>query len=271
MATIQDGYHFQHTRNTLQLNRGPIGPSQQIHFSEIGRFAGVDATEWSWEGLFADFNLDGNQDLFVPNGIYKDLLDQDFLAMVANSDTLAALLGSGSTPILDLLSHLPTNPLANLMFSSTGHLQFTEVSASWGLHYPSYSNGAAYGDLDNDGDLDLVVNNVNSEPGIYVNRASDHFPDRKWLQVDLRGQFPNTYAVGAQLTAWLNGQQWYVENQPVHGFQSTVDLTMHLAFGEAETSTSIDSLVILWPGGKKDTMTRVAFNQRLLLFEESEE
>ncbi len=269
-ATTNDGYHFQHTRNTLQLNRGPEVASNQIHFSEIGRLAGVDATEWSWGGLFADFDLDSHKDLFVPSGIYKDLLDQDFLSMVANGDTLATMLRSKTTPILNLLSHLPTNPLPNLMFAGSNSWRFDEVGAAWGLSAPSFSNGAAYGDLDSDGDLDLVINNVNSELDVFLNNATDHYPERKWLQVDLRGPFPNTFAVGAQLTAWYNGRLWYAEHQPVRGFQSTADHTIHFAFGATHAGQTLDSLVVMWPDGVKHARTQVAFNQRLMLSRNSD-
>ena len=264
-ATVTDGYHHQHTRNTLQLNHGPRGVAGLVQFSEIGRMAGVDATDWSWGGLFADFNLDGYRDLFVPNGIYQDLLDQDYLARVSNADTLRSMLGSGADRILQLLAEMPSTPLTNFMFAGGAQLRFRDVGASWGLAEPGYSNGSAYGDLDGDGDLDLAINNVNMEPYVYLNQATDQFPERSWLQVDLRGKAPNTFATGAQLTAWHEGSQWYVEQQPVRGFQSTVDHTLHLGFGSGIAGGKLDSLVVMWPDGGLLSLAHVAVNQRLEL------
>ncbi len=263
LATVRDGYHFQHTRNSLQLNRGDLGNVGELHFSEVGRMTGIDATDWSWGGLFADFDHDGNRDLFVPNGIFQDLLDQDYLTRISDADTLRAMLGPESEPILHLVSQMPSSPLANFMFAGTAGLRFRDVSAEWGLSSPSFSNGSAYGDLDGDGDLDLVISNVNSEPGLYLNRTSEWFPERRWLQVDLRGQAPNTYAVGAQVTAWYDGSQWYAEQQPVRGFQSTVDHTLHIGLGTGISGLLLDSLVVMWPDGEKQTLERVAVDRRM--------
>lgn len=265
VATARDGYHFQHTRNSLQLNRGGHGDADELHFSEIGRLAGVDATDWSWGGLFADFDHDGYRDLFVPNGIFQDLLDQDYLARISDSDTLRMLVGEESEPILHLVAQMPSSPLQNYMFAGEASLRFRDVSADWGLGRPGYSNGSAYGDLDGDGDLDIVTNNVNSGPGLYLNRTAERMPERKWLQLDLRGESPNTFAVGAQVTAWHNGTQWYAEQQPVRGFQSSVDHTLHLGLGTGIAEGMLDSLVVMWPGGERRTLTRVAVNRRMEL------
>ncbi len=271
-AAVEDGYHHQFSRNTLQLNRGPvaagsdrIGSSPTVYFSEVGRLAGVEATDWSWGGLFADFDLDGHRDLFVPNGIYKDLLDQDFIAWVSDAETLRSIMRSEDEPIMKILEQVPSNPLANFMFAGSSDLHFSNVSAAWGLSEPSFSNGSAYGDLDNDGDLDLVINNVNMEAFVYLNRATERYPDRTWLQVDLEGRFPNTFGIGTQLTAWSGGHQWYVEQQPVRGFQSTVDHTLNMGFGSQISSGRLDSLIVRWPDGNRVKLKEVAVNQRLRL------
>ena len=188
---VDDGYHYQYTRNTLQLNRGP-----SARFSEIGRMAGVEATDWSWGGLLADFDLDGSRDLFVPNGIFKDLLDQDFIARVSDRDSLRAVFLNEDEPIMALLSYLPSEPVPNVMFRGDAALTYQDVSAAWGFSEPSFSNGSAYGDLDNDGDLDLVVSNVNMESFVYLNHSTALHTDRHWLQVELVGDAPNSNAVG---------------------------------------------------------------------------
>ena len=266
-AIVRDGYHYQETRNTLQLNRGPRHQESGhlVYFSEVGRLFGIEATDWSWGGLFADFDLDGYRDLFVPNGIYKDLLDQDFITRVSNADTLRAIFLREEEPILELLSHIPSFPIANFMFAGDATMRFRDVGQDWGLTEQSYSNGSAYGDLDNDGDLDLVVNNVNMSAFVYRNHVTERHPDRSWLQVDVGGRIPNTQATGAQLTFWHGGTQWYVEQQPVRGFQSTVDHTLSIGFGTRVRSGLVDSLVVRWPDGNTITMRDIPVNQRLRL------
>lgn len=270
---LSDDYYHQFTRNTLQLNRGAAVPVEHVsagtvppvHFSEIGRLSGVEASDWSWGAMIADYDLDGERDLFVANGIYQDLTNADYLVEIRDEKTMSRLIKGNHVDFKQLIDMIPSNPIANHIFAGGPDLQFTDVTEAWGLSEPGFSNGSSYGDLDNDGDLDLVVNNVNMEAFVYRNRARELAPDQAWLQVDLAGPFPNRFAIGAQLTAWSGGRQWYTEQQPVRGFQSSVDHTLHLAFGSQVSSGRLDSLIVRWPDGSLTTLNDVEIAQRLEL------
>ncbi len=294
---IEDDYYHQFTRNTLHLNRGrvsggrepsrgesanypgepsrlafgprrphaPTAEAPSLYFSEIGRMSGVEASDWSWGAMIADFDHDGYRDLFVANGIYQDLTNADYLVEIRDEETMNELTGENYVDFKTLIDMIPSNPISNFMFAGSPDLRFRDVTSAWGLSEPGFSNGSAYGDLDNDGDLDLVVNNVNMEAFVYRNRATDLYPERTWLQVDLKGPSPNTFAVGAQVTAWSGERQWYVEQQPVRGFQSTVDHTLHLGLGSHPPLGRLDSLVVRWPDGSVSTLNDVDVNQRLTI------
>jgi hypothetical protein len=254
-SEVQMGYHRKFARNTLHLNNG-YGT-----FSEIGRYAGVEATGWSWGGLMADFNLNGSREIFVPNGFYRDVTNKDLLMRMNTREFMRSVVRNNRIDYEKLVQKTPSVPLSNDVFEKRGHLQFVNRASEWGLGEPGFSSGSAYGDLDRDGDLDLVVNNVNARPSLYRNRTAERYPDRSWLQLALEGASPNTNGVGAQVEAVANGRRYYAEQMPQRGFQSSVDPTLHLGMG-AGVST-IDTLKVLWPDGRVSLRTGVETNQRL--------
>lgn len=222
------GYHQQFSRNMLQLNRGGG------RFSEIGRMMGVEATEWSWGALLFDFDNDGFRDIFVANGNGKDLLDQDYINYDGNQEAIRAGLQRGET-ITDLIDKIPAERQANAVFRNLSGTDFTDAAEQWGLDRKTFSNGAAYADLDNDGDLDLVVSNIDDVAGVYRNNTA-----AAGLTLDLRARQKST--IGAKVYVAGNQQLNYTEVQPMRGFQSTVDARPHAGFIP-------DSVLVRWPGG----------------------
>jgi hypothetical protein len=257
--SVKEGYYHQFTRNTLQLN------NSDGTFSEISRLTGLAATDWSWGALLFDMNNDGNNDIFVANGIYKDITNIDYLKHISRSNTKRQLIKGNDVNYKKLISMLPSTPIPNQAFQNEGHLQFTRKSEQWGFSKPSFSNGAAYADLDNDGDLDLVINNVNMPAFIYRNNA-DSLTNNHWLEIHLIGKPPNTRAIGAQMILKKGDQKWYRELQPVRGFQSSVAPCLHVGLGGI---SEVDSLKLRWPDGKVTIKTNIKADQLLTLNEKN--
>ena len=250
----QMGYHHQLRRNTLQLNQG------NRTFSEIGLLADVAATDWSWAPLFADLNNDGRKDLFVTNGIYKRPNDLDYIRHASQPKVMRSLSKGVTKEDMDLRDRMPHKPVSNFAFFNEGDLTFADSTARWGLNNPGFSNGAAYADLNNDGSLDLIVNNVNAPASIYANRA-DSLRDHRFLTVRLNGESENTQGVGAKVTLYQDGRSQMLEQMPSRGFQSSVDPRLHFGLGTMD----IDSLTVRWPDGRTETRTSVAPNQFMTL------
>ncbi len=254
-AKLQHGYHYQFMRNMLQLNNG------DGTFSDIGQMAGVARTDWSWSALIADLDLDGFKDIFVTNGMARDLTSQDYLAFLANDETMRSATRGERVDFLQLIAAMGSTKLPDYAFRNAGDLTFSNQSAAWGLDTPNFSNGASYGDLDGDGALDLVVSNVNEEAFVYRNNARTQSANR-YLQVRLDGLGPNRFGVGAQVTLRSGGRQFFQELEPTRGFQSSVDYVLTFGLGPIDT---VESVTVEWPDGRVSELPAVAANQRLTI------
>lgn len=254
--SVTNDYFHQFTRNTLQLNNG------NGSFSEVGRMVGVEATDWSWGALMFDMDNDGYKDIFVANGIYQDLTDQDYLQYISSEEVVKSIVTENSVNYKKLVDLIPSTPISNFAFQNQKNLEFKNLAKEWGLAKPSFSNGSAYGDLDNDGDLDLVINNVNAKATVYRNNSNIIHPENSYLKFELLGEDSNTLAIGTAITIKHNGLIYYTEQMPNRGFQSSVDPRPLLGLGNV---TNVDSVVIRWPNGKITELFNQPTNQVIRL------
>ncbi|PDH49922.1 MAG: hypothetical protein CND58_02810 [Rhodothermaeota bacterium MED-G16] len=252
--SIDQGYFHQFNRNVLQLN------NQDESFSEISRITGVDATDWSWGALIFDMDNDGNKDIFVANGIYKDLLDQDYVNFLANPSIISNMIQSEKEPVKKLIDMIPSEPLSNFAFQNLGSLNFTDKTKNFGLDDLTYSNGSAYSDLDNDGDLDLVVNNVNMLSNIYENKSTSN-----WVSFSFDSNSKNKYGIGNKVFVYADNKMQYQELSPMRGFQSSVDYRMYFGLGDVNV---IDSVKIIWNDKEMSILKNIKHNSHHTLNEE---
>lgn len=252
---IRAGYHPQYARNTLQLNRG------DGRFSEVGFLAGVEATDWTWSLLFADVDNDGLKDLFVTSGIFRRPNDLDYINYLGNAQVQASLANGVTQANMPLLKEMPTVPVENHLYRNDGDLHFTDMAKAWGIAQMGYSNGAAYVDLNNDGALDLVVNNYDAPASIFRN-LSHQRSGNAWLTVALQGAGKNTAGIGTKVTITQKGRRQFLEQSPTRGFESSVDQRLHFGLGR---DSVIDSLIVIWPDRRFQVLTNVAANRRLTL------
>lgn len=263
---VEHGFYHQLMRNMLQLNNG------NGTFSEIGQLAGISNTDWSWAALFADFNNDGQKDLFVTNGYGRDMINRDFVKFYAN-ERLKFSQGKTEDRMFSMLQGIPSTPTHNYIYENNGNLTFKNRSFDWGFEEENYSHGAVYADLDNDGDLDLVVNRMNQPAGIYRNNTIENTVPRTpngegghFLKLKLKTNSANTLALGARVTVHTASGAFTLENYPVHGFQSAMQIPLHFTFKDK----IIDSITVRWQSGDVQILkTDLKIDSELTLTQDS--
>jgi len=243
------GYYPQFSRNMLQINH------QGKYFTDVALYAGVAATDWSWAPLLADFNQDGEIDLFVTNGIYRRLNDLDYLKMYT-SKAVKSKIKTSRLFDQKALELMPKAAIHNYIFEGTNTLKFKDMSGKWISKEPSVSSGAAFADFDNDGDLDLVVNNYNTTPSLLKNNSKN----THYLKIKLQGLGSNKFSLGAKVLAYNKGKLQLRQLYTTRGFQSSVEPIIHFGFGN---TNKIDSIRIIWPNNTTQVLTDIATNQTL--------
>lgn len=252
---VRTGFHYQYMRNMLQLNNG------DGTFSEIGQLAGISNTDWSWAALLADYDNDGWKDLFVTNGYFRDYTNLDFIKYM--DDYVQSKGRLQRENVLEIVNQMPSSNVVNYIFSNEDGLNFSNKTRAWGMNQAANSNGAAYADLDNDGDLDMVVNNINQAAFVYRNEAQKNTANN-FLQIKLQGEGLNTQGIGAKVSLFVNGKKQVLEQVNSRGYLSAVSPILHFGLGNA---VKIDSLIIKWPRGKQQMLTEIPINQQLVLAE----
>ncbi len=249
---LKFGYHYQVARNCLQLNR--YITDSLVTFSDIAPLAGVEATDWSWSPLLADYDNDGLKDLFVSNGIVRRPNDLDYINFISNQAIQDSLMTIESSDLV-VLNSMPDGKVANVAFKNIDGIHFQDVSSDWGINTPSFSNGSAYADLDNDGDLDVVVNNVNEPAFVYQNsnKASS-------ITINLIGSKPNLFGIGTKILSFADGKVQHHEVSATRGFSSASDTRVIIGIGN---SVKADSVFVVWPGRTFQKLDQIEAGKRI--------
>lgn len=250
---VRTGFHYQYMRNMLQLNNG------NGTFSEIGQLAGVSNTDWSWAALLADYDNDGWKDLFVTNGYYRDYTNLDFIKYM--DDYVKTKGRLNREDVIDIIGHMPASNVMNYIFANHGGVTFVNETKAWGMQRSSNSNGAAYSDLDNDGDLDLIVNNINQHAFVYENTVNKD-PGHHYLRIKLEGDGLNTLGIGSRISITAGGKKQHLTQMNARGYLSSVSPVLHFGLGK---ETMIDTLTIVWPDGRTQIHSAVKADQTLSL------
>jgi hypothetical protein len=252
---LQRGFYHQYMHNTLQLNNG------DFTFSEIAWYGGVAASDWSWGALLFDANNDGFRDIFVSNGTFQDVTNQDFISFFADEVVQKMALNGQKEEVEYVMQRMPSNKQLNRLFLNNKDLTFKEEGKTSGFKAKSFSNGASYGDLDNDGDLDFVVNNLNQEAFVFCNN-SEMLSQNHHLSVRLNGDSKNPFALGSAIYAYSGNQVYSAYLIPSRGFQSSVDYKTVMGLGK---TNSLDSLMVIWPDKNISTVLNPAVDSTFVL------
>lgn len=253
------GMHYQYMQNAVQLNQG-VTPDGVPHFSDIARITGMASTDWSWASLFADLNNNGWKDVIITNGTRKDINNKDYFHDFEEAKKEAKKNGS-QLNYIDWSKQIPNEPVDNYVMRNNGDLTFDNVTADWGISYVGFSNGAAYADLDNDGDLEVIINNIDDKSLIFENKTSD-LGLGNYLRVSLTGPDKNKHGLGARLRLSIGEQQQFQEHTLTRGFQSTVEPIVHFGIG---SSDMVDNLEVIWPDGSKQVLSGLKANQVVVI------
>ncbi|WP_411031236.1 VCBS repeat-containing protein [Spongiimicrobium sp. 3-5] len=249
------GYEPQYMRNTLQLNRG--SENGKTYFGEIGQLSGISSTDWSWAPLLADYDLDGQKDIYITNGYLKDMTNLDFIVYRKRTSIFATAQKADSI-YLASIKKLPEVKTQNYFFKNNGDLTFNDVSSDWTKDSPTFSNGAVYADLDNDGDLDIVTNNINEKATILKNTAIEKQTENKYLGIRFKGSRNNGFGIGAKVWVYTNNGVQFMENYVSRGFQSSVPPQLNFGFSK---DTEVDSVKVIWPDGKSKVVGNIVLDE----------